>query len=213
MKTMLTLQWFVLLFALTLPFTAVAQEDASVFVRFYYSNWMDGEMAKSPLDPNGAFTGDQAVNGNRKAEIELIFWQHVGLSGSKYYLSRHFSDQTGDTAICTTPPCDVIESGIFQTYNLTLYANAVSHGQFNFFAGAGKGSGDYDYFLNGMRQDKGELFSSMATKRYFLGIEYTYDRIGFRVEINRLSASKTFGGETAEIEETMRYLTVFIPLN
>ena len=89
----------------------------------------------------------------------------------------------------------------------------VSHDQFNFFLGAGSGNGDYDYYLNGVRQDKMALFSNLATKRYFLGFEYTYQRIGFRFEINRITASKTFQGETAEVEETLNYLTVFIPLN
>lgn len=213
MNARLLFQWFVLFFALTLPMTAGAQEDPAVFFRFYFSSWMDGEVAKSPLDPNGAFTEDQALNENRKAEIEMIFWGRVGLSGSKYYLSRQFTDETGGTAICASPPCEVIESGIFQTVNVTLYGSAVSKDQFNFFVGAGAGKGDYDYFLNGGRQDKGELFSNMATKRVFVGFEYTFNRIGFRIEINKITASKTFGGETAELEETLKYFTVYIPLN
>ena len=46
-----------------------------------------------------------------------------------------------------------------------------------------------------------------------MGFEYTYQRIGFRFEINRITASKTLQGETAEVEETLKSLTVFIPLN
>lgn len=213
MNARLTFQWLVLFFALVLPMTAVAQEDPSVFFRFYYSSWMDGEVAKSPLDPNGVFTGDQGLKKNRKTELELIFWGRVGLSGSRYYLNRQFTDQTGGTAICATPPCDVTENGIFQTYNLTLYGSDVSHDQFNFFAGAGSGNGNYEYYLDGVLQDKGGLFTNLSTKRYFVGFQYTYQRIGFRFEINRITASKTFQGETAEVEETLKYLTVFIPLN
>ena len=213
MNARLIFQWMVLFFLLALPMTALAREEPSVFARFYYSSWMDGEVAKSPLDPNGVFAGSQGLEKNRKTELESIFWGRLGLSGSKFYLSRQFKDETGGTSICATPPCDVIESGIFQTYNVTLYGNEVSHDQFNFFLGAGSGSGDYDYYLNGVRQDRGELFSNLTTRRFFLGFEYTYNRIGFRFEINKRSASKTFQGETAEVEETLNYLTVFIPLN
>lgn len=195
------------------PRAVFAQENSSVLVRFYYSSWMDGKVDKSPLDPTGFFAADKTLAGNAKSELELIFFQHLGVSYSRQKLRRAFVDEFGNSAICAAPPCFVQESGDFKTINFTLYAFEAGGDSFNLFIGGGSGSGDYFLDLNGQPQAPREVFKDLSVTRAFSGLEYAFERIGFRIEFSKLRAEKSVGIETAEIEESRQHLIVFIPFN
>ena len=139
-----------------------------------------------------------------------IFLQRLGVSFSRQKMERAYVDPL---ASCAAPPCVIAERALHESLNLTLYARQVTHDQFNLFAGGGAGYVDYDYRVNGVSQSPGELFSNLSLGRWFAGFEYTFDRIGFRVEISRATASKTLLDQSVDIAETFRYLSLVIPLN
>jgi hypothetical protein len=188
---------------------AYAQEP-SVFVRLYWSSWMTGEVQHSPADPQGLFRQSDTLTGNIKSELEAIFLQHLGVSFSRQKMERHYTDPN---AGCGTPPCVINEEAVHQSLNLTLYARQVAHDQFNLFAGGGAGYLDYNYGLNGVTQTQSEVYNNMSLARWFAGFEYTFQRIGFRVEVSRVTGNKAVLGQSADIAETFRYLTLVIPLN
>lgn len=201
-----------LLLALALPWSARGQEP-SVFVRLYYSSWMLGKVRVSPLDPQGALTETQRLTQNPKAELEAIFLGRFGISFSRQKLHRGFQDTAGVTTGCATAPCVVEENAVHEAFNLTLYGRRVAHDQFNLFIGGGAGKVDYDFSSDGTRLDEAERHKEMSLSRWFAGVEYSFDRIGFRLEWSRARARKSFQDQQAELDETFQYLTVFIPLN
>ena len=201
-----------LLFALALPWSARGQEP-SVFVRLYYSSWMLGKVRTSPLDPQGALTEEERLTQNPKAELEAIVLGHLGISFSRQKLHRGFQDTDGVTTGCATAPCVVEENAVHEALNLTLYGRRVAHDQFNLFIGGGAGKLDYDFSSDGTRLDEAERHKEMSLSRWFTGVEYSFDRIGFRLEWSRARARKSFQDQQAELDETFQYLTVFIPLN
>jgi len=187
-----------------------ARAEPGVFARLYWSSWMTGQVQHSPADPQGLFRESDTLTGNIKAELEAIFLQRLGVSFSRQKMERAYVDPL---AVCATPPCLINERAVHESLNLTLYAREVTHDQFNLFAGGGAGYVDYNYWINGASQSQGELFSNQSMGRWFAGFEYTFDRIGFRVEISRATAGKSVLGQSAELAETFRYLTLVIPLN
>jgi hypothetical protein len=194
------------------PAPAAAQES-SAYYRFYYSSWMQGRVEKSPLDPSGALTDERKLTQNIKAELEVILAGHFGLSFSRQKLHRGFRDEAGAIPACTAPPCSVEENAVQQSLNLTLYARAVEHDKFNLFLGGGTGSADYSYAVDGVDLSDPELHDGQSLARWFAGMEYSFERIGFRLEASTVRASKSFQGRDTELEETFQYFTVFIPLN
>ncbi len=143
----------------------------------------------------------------------MIFLGHLGLSFSRRKLQRSFRDELGVSPGCTAPPCEVSEEAVQQSLNATLYAFEMAHNQFNLFAGGGAGQVDYDLRVDGVKQSRGEVFDNLSLSRWFAGVEYSFERIGFRLEIGSSRAHKELVGQSAEIEERFRYFTVFIPLN
>ena len=190
-----------------------ARADEPVFVRLYYSTWMTGRVEQSPLDPAGAFTGSDGLVQNPRSELEAIFLRRLGLSYARQKLERRLVDGAGRVGGCSAPPCDVVEHALQQSLNLTLYGRAVRHDQFNLFAGAGAGYLDYDYAVNGTPQTGGSLHRGLSLSRWFLGLEYTFERVGFRLELSRVSAYQALEGQEARAAATYRYLTLVIPLN
>lgn len=198
----------------SLPSQASAQAgDSPVMFRFYYSSWMSGKVEASPADPAGVLKDEARLNQNLKSELEAIFLGHVGLSFSRLKMHRDYLDTRGLTAGCAGISCFVDENAVHETFNLTLYGREVEHDKFNLFLGAGGGKADYDYSIDGARQVNDDLYKDMSVERTFAGVEYSFQRIGFRLEISRVRASKTFQGTEAVLEETFQYFTVFIPLN
>lgn len=200
---------------LALPWAAQGQEP-DTFVRLYYSSWMDGEVEQSPADPQGRFTDGAALSENPQVGLEVIFLRRLGVSFARQKLLRGFQDATGTVAGCAAPPCQIEEHALLQSVNLTLYGREVAHNQFNLFLGGGAGDLDYEYSVDGVRQTNGELYDNLSLSRWFLGIEYTFDRIGFRLEISQASASKSIpqaSPATADVEGAFQYLTLVIPLN
>ena len=193
-----------------LAIPAGARAEPSVFARLYWSSWMTGQVQQSPADPQGLFRESDGLTGNIKAELEAIFLQRLGVSFSRQKMEREFHDPMG---VCASPPCLVNERAVHESLNLTLYARQVTHDQFNLFAGGGAGYVDYNYSIDGVSQSQGEVFSNMSLARWFAGFEYTFDRIGFRVEVSRATAGKSVLGQSADLSETFRYLTLVVPLN
>ena len=201
-----------LLLALAAGSTPARAADPDVLGRLYYSSWMTGRIQQSPADPQGQFADSNRVTGNIKSEIEAIFLQRVGLSYSRQRVERQFTDPAGLTG-CGTPPCRVQERALQQSLNLTLYGRAVTHNKFNLFAGGGAGTATYEFLLNEVPQTSGDLYNGLSLSRWFYGVEYTFDRIGFRLEVSNVSAHKTVLNQTARLDESFRYLTLVIPLN
>jgi hypothetical protein len=193
------------------PRAAHAETDPRV--RLYWSSWMTGQIAGSPADPAGSFTGSEELGQNIAAGLEAIFLNRVGVSYSRMRLQRDFSDAAGAVAGCATPPCQISERGLEQSLNLTLYAWDTRGNGFNAFAGGGAGNMDYSYQVDGALQTSGELYNALSLSRWFWGIEYTYERIGFRIEISRVTAHNELSGLEARLEHDLRYLTLIIPLN
>jgi hypothetical protein len=199
-----------------LPAAARAQgpsADDKVFVRLYYSEWMTGRLENTPADPAGRFAGNDTVTMNPKAALEVIFLRRIGLSYSRQKLLRDFVDPAGTVAGCGGVSCRVSETGVQQSLDLTLYGRRVEHDQFNLFAGGGAGYLDYGYRANGVQQTSGDLYKSIPLARYFFGLEYTFERIGFRIEVSHTEADKTLGGVLTRVRANYRYLTLVIPLN
>lgn len=190
-----------------------ARADAPVFVRLYYSQWMTGRLERSPADPNGVFAGNAGLTQNAQTGLEAVFLRRIGLSYVRQKLLRNINNGAGVITGCSSAPCFVAENGVAQSVNVSLYARAVEHDQFNAFAGGGAGYEDYSYSAGGAPYPGGDLFKSLSLSRWFFGAEYTFDRIGFRVEVSRSSATKTLQGKTAQLDATYRYLTLVIPLN
>jgi hypothetical protein len=186
--------------------------DPGIPVRLYYSHWMDGHLKETPLDPQGQFSDLAPLHRNDKLELEAIFWQHAGLSYSRQRVEREFV--VPSTLLpCGAPNCAVRELSVQQSLNLTLYARAVDHNQLNLFAGGGAGKADYDQSINDVAKSGGGLFEGMALTRWFYGVDVTFQRIGFRVEVSNARASKSAPGQSVRLDETFRYLTLIIPLN
>jgi hypothetical protein len=190
-----------------------ARADDPVYVRLYYSSWMIGRVEHSPADLTGAHTADATLAQNPRAELEAIFLRRLGLSYSRQKLIRNFFDAPGVAAGCNGPACEVSENALLQSFNFTLYARQVEHEQFNAFAGAGAGKLDYDYSANNVKQTTTDLYKGLSLTRWFFGIEYTWERIGFRLEASHMDADKSSSGQQAQVASDTQYLTLVIPLN
>jgi len=198
--------------ALVLLFLTQPQSAQAAKVRFYYSHWLAGTPDMTPMDPNGKLA-DAPMEQPHYAALELIVWRHVGLSYTRTRISRDFTDDVGITPACATPPCEMHEEAQLSAWNVTLYPWPSRHYAFNAFVGAGVGSVDYRYSADRVWLESPELHWAMPMDRWFAGFEYTFDRIGYRVEYQHEAARKDYMGQSAEFSHDMKMFTVYIPFN
>src|SRR5690349_15988149 len=123
---------------------ATAHADGNVLLRFYYSPAAAGVTHKSPADPNGK---DQsaAVDSTWKADLELILWGHLGLSGSRQNVLRDYDNSAGQK---------VHEEWVQVFWNAALYLRQAGYNKFNVYGGAGTGQVEkYKYSFDDVAQN------------------------------------------------------------
>ena len=184
--------------------TAHGQTMEGTAYRLNYSPYFWGDLAKSPADPKGR-QEDERLDFADKLEAEVIFVGHLGLSASRIRFAREFEDSNGSR---------INESGRATTVNLTLYGSAISHNAWNLFIGAGYGAiQEYRIKQDTVRVDQSPLHRNIPLWRGFAGIEYSFDRLGIRYEINQFRAKRTSSSGKAELEAMVQFVTFFIPFN
>lgn len=171
-------------------------------MRYSYSHWVTAEVTKSPFDPNGNYASKPPLQA-RKSEVELIFFQRVGLSQS--WMKTLRGDTTGGVGW--------EETTLQEASNLTLYAFPSRHNDINFHLGLGVGRVQYDYQVDGVSQVVKGLNDKLSLKRRFLGFEYTFERLGLRIEFVRVRAENSQGGQTVQLHQNFRFFTLYIPFN
>ncbi|MDH4247051.1 MAG: hypothetical protein OEW39_04470 [Deltaproteobacteria bacterium] len=186
---------------LSLGGAAPAGAESNALVRFYYSNWISGSVTRSPFDPVGGHEGEP-LQPLVKGEAEIILFKRVGISYTRQKVGRNFEEGGLE-----------VEEYSLQTFsNLTLYLMASSHNAFNLFGGAGGGQGDYRLYLN--RFEKVDpLYENIPLFRRFVGMEYTLERIGFRLELTRIEGAKLDGSRQVSMDQRLGYFSVYIPFN
>ena len=194
---------FITLVVLALVQSLARAAESPVKVRFAYSQWVQGTVQESPLDPDGSYV-EEGLQPVGKTEIELIFWQRLGVSQVWQKLHRTIETDGGNR---------LEETAMQESTNLTLYALSVEDYGFNFMFGYGMGQADYNYSINGVSQEDHKLHYDMPLTRSFGGLEVTLERVGIRFEIVRTEARKEHGGTESVLRNSARYLTFFIPFN
>ncbi|HUJ76283.1 MAG TPA: hypothetical protein VL359_15580 [bacterium] len=183
---------------------AVQAQSTGPLLRLYYGADTVGTISKSPQDPRGDYTGSK-VNQDNLTELELILAQRVGISAGQQYVVRSFLDSAGNA----------LDENWYQTfYCLTLYLREVQHDRFNVFLGAGAGTVErYQASVNGQTQPSASADREIPLQRVFGGVEYTFDRIGFRLEVAETDAEQSSGGQKVQLNQTYQTLLVYIPFN
>jgi len=193
-----------LAFCSLLIVVATAHADGNALLRFYYSPYAVGSIGKSPADPNGDATSE-AVNSTWKGDLELILWGHLGLSGSRQNVLRDYENSAKQ---------QVHEEWVQYSYNLALYLRQAGYNRFNIYAGGGAGAVEkYRYSIDKVRMDTRRRDMAMPLTRTFGGIDYTFERIGFRYEYSVVDVQKDTPGFKDKISQTYQHLGFFIPFN
>ncbi|MBI4081323.1 MAG: hypothetical protein HY423_01805 [Candidatus Lambdaproteobacteria bacterium] len=193
-----------LLLLLLLLATSTPAAEQGTLYRIYYAPLVQGTVAESPLDPDGAYKA-KPVSDGPKAAIEALFFRRLGLSGTRQTMSRKFTDSAG---------LEREETAVHLSLDLTLYAVESRHNGFNAFLGTGQGIVEsYKFKIDGIRQDDSSLYRNIAMTRLFAGIEYTFDRVGVRLEGAQIQARKEKAAGKAVLDERLYNLTFYIPLN
>jgi hypothetical protein len=183
---------------------ATAHADGNALLRFYYSPQSVGTIQKSPADPRGK-DSDEPVDSTWKGDLELILWGHLGLSASRQNVLREFNNSADQK---------IQEEWVQFSYNLSLYLREAGYNRFNFYAGAGTGQVEkYRYSVDDVRMDTRQRHVSMPLSRTFGGIDYTFERIGFRYEYNVVEVEKDSPGFKDNISQTYQHIGFFIPFN
>ena len=181
-------------------------DEPSAYFRLYYAPYFTGTVEQSPADPDGDYR-DEEVDSAHKVDVELILFKYIGISATRIPFRRKFENADGQT---------VEESAEQRAVNLTLYAMASRHNSWNLFIGGGMGSID-TYRIKVDRDRVGRkdaLLRDYKYQRTFAGVEYTFDRLGIRLEFTRESAEReTNDGRKAKLKQTFQYLTFYIPFN
>ncbi|MCH8842550.1 MAG: hypothetical protein IID61_06170 [SAR324 cluster bacterium] len=181
-------------------------EEPSAYFRLYYAPYFTGTVEQSPADPDGDYSGKEADRAY-KVDVELILFKFIGISATRIPFHRKFENADGQI---------VDESAEQRAVNLTLYATASRHNSWNLFIGGGLGSID-EYRIKVDRKRVGRkdpLFRDYKYQRTFAGVEYTFDRLGIRLEFTRESAEReTNDGRKARLKQTFQYITFYIPFN
>ena len=181
-------------------------EEPSAYFRLYYAPYFIGMVEQSPADPDGDYR-DEEVDSAHKVDVELILFKFIGISATRIPFRRKFENADGQT---------VEESAEQRAVNLTLYAMESRHNSWNLFIGGGMGSIDtYRIKVDGDRVGrKDPLLRDYKYQRTFAGVEYTFDRLGIRLEFTRESAEReTNDGRKAKLKQTFQYVTFYIPFN
>ncbi|MDH4224406.1 MAG: hypothetical protein OEW12_02025 [Deltaproteobacteria bacterium] len=182
---------------------AVYAKEPSHLVRLYYSPAYKASAAFTPADPSGAYKGEK-VDVATKGEFELILFRRLGLSATRQPFSRAYVD---------TQNRKVEEKGTQLSMGLTVYLLESGHDSFNLFGGYGKGVVEnYEYAVAGARQDT-PFMKNIPLERVFGGVEYTFTRLGIRLEAARITASKSEPGQTAKLDMLVQNLSFYIPFN
>lgn len=183
---------------------AFAQPAPNAQLRLYYSPYFSGQVDKSPADPDGSYSDEKADDAH-KVELEVILYRHFGLSAARIPFHRNFKNKDGDT---------VDESAEERMYSLTLYATESRKDSWNVFAGTGWGEiSRYLIRVNNVREDEAPLHRDLQLRRNFAGFEYTFDRLGVRVEADQIMASRESNGQKAKLEQQFLFLSFYIPFN
>ena len=191
----------VLSFLLSLGILRPVAAETPLF-RVYYSPNHRGTVSEAPLDPGGKFS-DEKVNAPY-GELEMIAFGHLGFSANRQTVLRDFRSEG----------VKYKEKSVQLSYNLTLYAFASKHNQFNLFAGGGAGEVEkYSYKIGGVRQDNDQFHEGIPLQRAFLGMEITFERIGLRLSVSQVTAHKEQGGQEFNMTQTFQNLSFYIPLN
>ena len=172
-------------------------------LRFYVNAFSASQVDKTPVDPDG----DQKskTTGNDGAGLELILYKRVGLSVSQDYQGRNFTDSAGN---------EVKERWVSTYYNVTAYLKEAGKSRGNFFLGAGTGTVDrYDAEINGFSTAPMNPARNLDLTRYFAGVEYAFQRIGFRAAYIKSESSGTVSGQKYELNQTLQVLSVVVPFN
>jgi hypothetical protein len=183
--------------------SALAQEPANIQYRIYYSPAFSSQIMETPADPDGKYSGERADLAH-KVEIELILFRYIGVSAARIPFYRQFQNKAGE---------QIDEYAEERMYSLTLYATEARHNSYNVLIGTGLGDiPEYRIKVDGVRQDD-PLNRNLALRRNFIGVEYTFDRLGVRLEFDQITASNEAGGQKARLRQTFQFLTFYIPLN
>jgi hypothetical protein len=195
---------FALAFSLLLLSAAAVRAESNTLLRFYYSPNAMGTISKSPADPNGD-KKSEAVDSTWKGDLELILWRRLGLSASRQNVLRDFDNAAGQA---------VHEEWVQYSYNLALYLREVNHYKFNLYAGGGTGVVEkYRYSFDKVRQNTRARDQNMPLSRAFGGIDYTFERIGFRYEYSVVDVEKDTAGFKDKLDQTYQHIGFFIPFN
>jgi hypothetical protein len=183
---------------------ATAHADGNALLRFYYSPYAVGSIGKSPADPKGDVKSE-AVDSTWKGDLELILWGHLGLSGSRQNVLRDFENSANQ---------QVHEEWVQYSYNLALYLREAGYNRFNLYAGAGTGQVEkYRFSFDKVRLDTRRRHTSMPLSRAFGGLDYTFERIGFRYEYSAVDVEKDTPGFKDKISQAYQHIGFFIPFN
>lgn len=190
--------------ALALLATGASAQDASHLVRLYVSPANQGQVRETPADPD-AELAEEAVPLARKADLELILWRRLGLSVTRQSVVRRFELSDGR---------EVKDRSVSTAYNLTLYALQSRHNAFNLFLGGGTGAvEEYEARVDGEPLNLEPFDRGLPLRRAFAGIEYTFRRLGVRLEVVREQAHREKDDREADLNQTLQYLTFYIPFN
>lgn len=177
--------------------------DADLQLRLYVDALTAGSIDKTPADPAGAFS--KRSFGSNGATLEAILFGHIGLSVSQQYEYRKYTNLAG---------LDTQEDWVNTYYSLTAYLRSAGHKRANAFLGYSTGTVDrYTEKLNGIPALPLSSARNLPLTRLFAGVEYTFERIGFRAEWVQSEASAKISGQKVNLDQTLQVLSVYIPFN
>jgi len=180
-----------------------ADAGADFQLRLYVDALTGGSIDKTPADPAGTFS--KRSFGSNGAALEAILFGHIGLSISQQYEYRKYVNQAG---------LDTQEDWVNTYYSMTAYLRSTGRKGANVFAGYSAGTVDrYTEKLNGTPALPLSTARNMPLTRLFAGVEYTFERIGFRAAWVQSEASAKISGQKVNLDQTLQVLSVYIPFN
>jgi hypothetical protein len=181
-----------------------SRAESNQLLRFYYSPAATGRILESPADPKGKDSG-AAVDSTWKGDLELILFRRLGIGGSRQNVLREYQNSAHQA---------VHEEWVQYSYNLTLYLREAGYDRFNAFLGGGGGNVErYQFSFDKVRQDTPKRDSNMPLTRWFGGIDYTFQHIGFRYEYSAVTVEKKTPGFKDHLNQAYHHIGFFIPFN